>query len=115
MAKASYQTVRPEVGVAGCDIEGLVHVSDQFAELDLQMARWGELTAKQLEVEKADWAKVGAHLGTVYQTLCDGNSEGAMEALHAIEELLTKRGILVPQPTVNAPIPGVVPVEGGQE
>lgn len=93
--------VRPEVGVAGCDAEGLVRVSEQFAELELEMVRRTEITAAQIAAEKADWAAVGAAMGRVYQTLCDEDNEGTMAALHAIEVLLTKRGILVPQPVVR--------------
>ena len=90
--------VRPEVGVAGCDAEGLVRVSEQFAELELEMVRRTEITAAQIAAEKADWAKVGAAMGRIYQTLCDEDNAGTMAALHEIETLLTKRGILVPLP-----------------
>ncbi|MGN0887021.1 MAG: hypothetical protein ACI4RT_08520 [Candidatus Spyradenecus sp.] len=92
--------VRDEVGVAGCDTEGLVRVSEQFAELELEMARQWELTAARVEAEKADWARVGQAMGKIYQTLCDGEHEGTMEALKEIETLLSKRGILVPQPVL---------------
>lgn len=95
-------SVRTEVGVAGCDTEALVKVSEQFAELELEMAKRWELTAARVEAEKADWAKVGAAMGEIYQTLCDGNNEGTMAALRTIEGLLAKRGILVPQPVVRA-------------
>ncbi len=95
--------IRPEVGVAGCDTVGLVRVSEQFAELELEMVRRTEITAAQIAAEKADWAKVGAALGRIYQTLCDEDHEGTVEALRGIEALLTKRGILVPQPVVRPP------------
>ncbi len=93
--------VRPEVSVAGCDTQGLVRVSEQFAELELEMVRRTEITAAQVAAEKADWNKVGVAMGRVYQTLCDEDSEGAMAALREIEALLTKRGILVPQPVIR--------------
>ncbi len=93
--------IRPEVGVAGCDTEGLVRVSEQFAELELEMVRRTEITAAQIAAEKADWSKVGAALGRVYQTLCDEDQEGTLAALHEIEALLSKRGVLVPQPTIH--------------
>lgn len=94
-------TVREEVGVSGCDTEGLVRISEQFAELELEMARQWEVTAARVEAEKADWARVGQAMGRIYQTLCDGEHEGTMAALKEIEGLLSKRGILVPQPVLS--------------
>ena len=95
--------VRDEVGVLGCDTEALVRVSEQFAELDLEMARQWELTAAKVEAEKADWTRVGAAMGEIYQTLCDGNNEGTMAALKEIEGVLAKRGILGPRPVGRQP------------
>ena len=50
---------------------------------------------------------MGGALGHVYQALCGEDNEGALEALHAIETLLTKRGVLVPRPKLRTQ-------EGGQ-
>ncbi len=94
-------TLRKEVCVAGCDPVGLVRVSEQFAELELEMIRRTEITAAQIAAERADWAKVGTAVGQIYQTLCDENHEGTLDALKGIEALLAKRGILVPQPIVT--------------
>ncbi len=94
-------TLRKEVAVAGCDPVGLVRVSEQFAELELEMIRRTEVTAAQIAAERADWVKVGSEMGVVYQSLCDGNHTGTMEALKAIEGLLAKRGILVAQPKLS--------------
>ncbi len=93
--------VRREAGVAACDTEALVRASEQFAELELEMVRQTEVTAAQIAAEKADWAAVGTALGHVYQSLCDADDEAALEALRAIEAILRKRGILVPQPRVR--------------
>ncbi len=93
-------TLRDEVRVAGCDPVGLVRVSEQFAELELEMIRRSEVTAAQIAAERADWGRVGVAMGQVYQTLCDGNQEGTVEALKEIEGLLAKRGILVAQPVI---------------
>lgn len=98
--------IRREVSVAACDTEALVRVSAQFAELELEFARRSDVTAAQLAAEKADWAAVGAAMGRVYQALCDQDNEGAVAALREIEALLTKRGVLVPQPRLRAPQEG---------
>lgn len=104
--------VRPEVSVAGCDTAGLVAVSRQFADLELEEARQWELTAARVEAEKADWGRVGVAMGQIYQSLCDGNHEGTMAALREIEGLLTKRGVLVAQPVLRQ---GTTVEEGGHE
>ncbi len=93
--------VRKEVSVSACDAEALVRVSEEFAELELELVRRSELTAAQIAAERADWAAVGGALGHVYQALCDEDNEGALEALHTIETLLTKRGVLVPRPKLR--------------
>ena len=95
--------LRKEVSVEGCDTEALVRVSEQFAELELEMIHQTELTAAKIAAEKIDWETVGNAMGRIYQTLCDGDNNGTMEALHAIEALLNKRGILVPQPVITEP------------
>ncbi len=89
-------TVHESVGVAGCDPVALVNVSEQFAQLELELIRSSEITAAQIAAERADWAKVGAALGRIYQALEEGNAEVAAEALTTISLLLSKRGILVP-------------------
>ncbi len=94
------RTLREELTVAGCDPVGLVHVSEQFAELEIEFERRSEVTAAQIAAERADWATVGTAMGRIYQTLCDGHHEGTMEALKVIEGLLAKRGILVPRPVL---------------
>ncbi len=101
--------VRPELAVSGCDPEGLVRVSEQFAELELEMVRRSEITAAQVEAERADWGRVAQAMGQVYQTLCDENHQGTMDALKEIEGLLAKRGFLVPQPHLPQPQPTEVP------
>ncbi len=98
MKQRMRMNVRPEVGVSGCCTEGLVRVSEQFAELELEMVRRSEITAAQIAAERADWVQVGHAMGQVYQTLCDGDHQATMDALKSIEGLLAKRGILVPQP-----------------
>lgn len=108
--------VREAVRVATCDTEGLVRVSEAFAELELEMVRRTELTAAQVAAERADWAAVGTAMGRVYQALCDEDNEGALNALRAIETILTKRGVLVPRPTIHerpAATPAAGRAEGG--
>lgn len=97
------RTVRDSVGIAGCDPAALVRVSEQFAELELEVLRRSEITAAQIAAERQDWAQVGVYMGRVYQALCDADSEQAMAALDAIAELLGRRGILIPKPTFRAP------------
>ena len=41
--------VREEVGVAGCDTEGVVRVAEQFAERALEMARLREAIKRFLD------------------------------------------------------------------
>lgn len=91
----------PAVSVAGCDPEGLVRVSEGFAELELEMVRRREPSATQVAVERADWGRVGTAMGRVYQTLCDGDQNGTMAALQEIEHILAGRGVLVPQPVLK--------------
>ncbi len=93
--------LRPELAVASCDPQGLVRVSEQFAELELEMVRRSEITAAQIAAERADWAKVGNAMGQIYQSLCDEQLQVTMDALKEIENLLAKRGILVPQPRLQ--------------
>lgn len=100
------EDIRREVSVAACDTEALVRVSAQFAELELEFARRSDVTAAQLAAEKADWAAVGAAMGRVYQALCDQDNEGALAGLREIEAILTKRGVLVPQPILHTPQEG---------
>lgn len=91
----------PELGVLGCDTAALVEVSRQFAEFEFEALHRNELTAAQVAADKADWAATGSALGDVYQALCDGANEKAMDALHAIETILMRHGVLVPQPVVS--------------
>lgn len=93
----------PAVSVAGCDPEGLVRVSESFAELELEMVRRREPSATQVAAERADWNRVGTAMGRVYQTLCDGDQHGTMAALQEIEHILASRGVLVPQPVLKEP------------
>ncbi|MEG1480429.1 MAG: hypothetical protein RSD41_05450 [Kiritimatiellia bacterium] len=97
--KQSTPCVREEVAVSGCDTAALVSVSEQFAELELEMVRRSEITAAQVAIEKNDWALVGIALKNVYQSFCNDEIEEAKNALKSIEHLLAKRGILVPPPT----------------
>lgn len=98
--------VRREVSVAACDTEALVRVSAQFADLGLEFVRQPTPTATQVALDKADWTAVGAAMGRVYQAFCDQDNEGALAALHAIETILTKHGVLVQQPIVRHPSEG---------
>lgn len=103
MSTKRVEMFHPAVSVAGCDPEGLVRVSESFAELELEMVRRREPSATQVAVERADWGRVGTAMGRVYQTLCDGDQQGTMDALQEIENILAGRGVLVPQPIVRAP------------
>lgn len=105
MAAGKIRLFRPEVGLDGCDTEALVLASERFAELELEMVRRSEVTAAQLAAEKVDWGKVGSALGRVYQMLGDRDDTGTMAALHEIEVLLSKRGILVQQPLFTQRMP----------
>lgn len=98
MASGKSRSIRPEVSLEGCNTEALVLASERFAELELEMVRRSEVTAAQLAAEKADWGKVGLAVGRVYQMLGDQDEAGTFAALHEIEVLLSKRGILVQQP-----------------
>ncbi len=98
--------VRREVSVSACDTEALVRVSAQFADLGLEFVRQPSPTATQVALDKADWSAVGAAMGRVYQAFCDQDNEGALEALHAIDAILTKHGVLVPQPLLHRPPEG---------
>lgn len=93
--------LRTELSVAGCDPVALVEVSRHFAELEFAERHGHERTAAQVAANEADWAAVGAAMGTVYQSLCDGEHERTMEALHAIEMIAMRHGVLVPQPKVQ--------------
>lgn len=95
--------LRPELTVSGCDTVALVEVSRQFAEFEFETIHRNELTAAQVAADKADWTALGASMGVVYQSLCDGDNEKVMGALHAIETLLMRHGVLVPQPEVRTP------------
>ena len=75
-------------------------VSKQFAELEFETLHRHELTAAQVAAEKADWQAAGAALGKVYQALCEGENQQAMAALHTIETLIMRHGVLVPQPVL---------------
>lgn len=90
----------PELAVSGCDTTALVTVSKQFAELEFETLHRHELTAAQVAAEKADWQAAGAALGKVYQALCEGENQQAMAALHTIETLIMRHGVLVPQPVL---------------
>ncbi len=97
----SIHSLRDEVRVTGCNTQDLVRVAEQFAELELEIARQTEITAAKIAAEKADWNKVGVALGKTYQFLVDEAYTNAAEALREIEKLLNKRGILVPLPVVK--------------
>lgn len=103
MSVKRIEMFHPAVSVAGCDPEGLVRVSETFAELELEMVRRREPSATQVAVERADWGRVGTAMGRVYQTLCDGDQNGTMNALQEIEHILAGRGVLVPQPIIRTP------------
>ena len=104
-------SLRPELSVAGCDTTALVEISKQFAEFEFEAFRRNELTAAQVAADKADWAELGASMGVVYQALCDGENEKVMGALHTIETILMRHGVLVPQPVVT-PAPEEGPQNG---
>lgn len=93
--------LHPELTVSGCDTNALVEVSKQFAEFEFEALYRNEVTAAQVAADKADWAALGASMGVVYQSLCDGENEKVMGALHTIETILMRHGVLVPRPTVN--------------
>jgi hypothetical protein len=101
-------SLSPELSILGCDTAALVEVSRQFAEFEFEALHRNELTAAQVAADKADWAATGSALGEVYQALCDGATEKAMDALHAIETILMRHGVLVPQPTLSAAQQGEV-------
>lgn len=98
MAAGKEQKVRPEVGLEGCDTEALVRTSEQFAELELEMMRRGEITASQIAADKADWNKVGTALGQIYRLLGENRVADALKPLHEVEVVLSRKGILVAQP-----------------
>ena len=93
--------LRKEVRVDGCDTERLVAVSEQFNELELEFVRRHEVTARQLAEDKADWAKLGAEVGSIYQNLCDSNIQATVAALDNIKALLSRHGVLVPAPVIH--------------
>lgn len=101
MSTKRVEMFHPAVSVAGCDPEGLVRVSETFAELELEMVRRREPSATQVAADRADWGRVGTAMGRVYQTLCDGNQQGTLDALQEIERILASRGVLVPQPILK--------------
>jgi hypothetical protein len=109
--------LRPELSVLGCDTTALVEVSKQFAEFEFEAIRRNELSAAQVAADKADWSAIGASMGIVYQSLCDGENEKVMGALHTIETILMRHGILVPQPTLTpvaseaTPEPAPLPIQ----
>ena len=103
--------VRREVSVAACDTEALVRVSAQFADLGLEFVRQPDVTAAQVAMDKADWAAVGTAMGRVYQALCDQENEATLAALREIESVLTRHGVLVPQPILRQPQEGA-PADG---
>lgn len=100
MKSKSESALRLELSVLGCDTSALVDVSRQFAELEFETLHRHELTAAQVAADRADWAAAGVALGEVYQALCDGANEQAMQGLHTLETILMRHGVLVPQPTV---------------
>lgn len=101
MTSESPPSLRPELSVAGCDTTALVEISKQFAEFEFEAFRRNELTAAQVAADKVDWADMGASMGVVYQALCDGENEKVMGALHTIETILMRHGVLVPRPTIT--------------
>jgi len=96
--QSNMTNLRKEIRVSGCDTRALVALSDQFAELELEMVRRSEITAAQLAADKADWAKAGDALGQTYQALCDDDNAALSEALRTIETILAKHGVLVRPP-----------------
>jgi hypothetical protein len=102
-------TLRPELSILGCDTAALVEVSKQFAEFEFEAFRRNELSAAQVAADKADWSAIGASMGVVYQSLCNGENEKVMGALHTIETILMRHGVLVPQPTIPAQTPTITP------
>ena len=83
-----------------------MRVSAQFADLGLEFVRQPTPTATQVALDKADWTAVGTAMGRVYQALCDQDNEGVLAALHTIDTILTKHGVLVPQPILRHPPEG---------
>lgn len=98
-AKKSFHTA---IRLDGCNPQDLVDISSQFAALELDIPlEIAPLVEKKTghTSDRSDWNAVANALGNVYQALCNNECTAALNAMQAIERILLKRDIKVPQPT----------------